>query len=104
MPLLARTDDSLPRGRETPLVCERRDEPVCEACADDHGRTRLDTRRPVARVVACQTSLPDAEPGLMDGLIEPHERWRRRQIVCRDGRGGAGGAHHRLGDAGVVPL
>jgi hypothetical protein len=89
MPLIARTDDCLPCGRETPLVCERRHEPVCEACADDHGRARLDTRLPVALVVACQTSLPDAEPGLMDGLIEPHARCRRRQMVCRDGRGGA---------------
>jgi hypothetical protein len=74
MPLIARTDDSLPGGLETSLVCERRHELVCEACADDHGRTRLDTRRPVALVVTCQTSLPDAEPGLMDGLIELHER------------------------------
>jgi hypothetical protein len=48
MPLIARPDDSLPCGRETPLVCERRHEPMCEACADDHDRTRLDTRRPVA--------------------------------------------------------
>jgi hypothetical protein len=103
MPLIARTDECLPCGRETPFVCERRHEPVCEACADDHGRTRLDTRRPVARVVACQTSLPDAEPDLMDGPIELHERWRRRQMVCRDGRGGAEGARHRLGDAGVMP-
>jgi hypothetical protein len=94
MPLSARTDDSLPCGRETPLVCERRHEPVCEACADDHGRAMLDTRRPVARVVACQTSLPDAEPGLMSGPIELHARWRRRP--SSPGRCRCGAALRRL--------